>query len=92
MGFTHKRLRQGKLSNLKSGTYSVKEITAPAGYLLNDTVQTVKLEAGKTASVTLKNQAKPGILIKKYDEDTGMPLPDAEFSVAKKAAVSYMKA
>lgn len=75
---------KASLSNLKSGTYSIKEISAPAGYLLNDTVQTVKLEAGKTASVTLKNKAKPGILIKKYDEDTGMPLPDAEFSVAKK--------
>lgn len=75
---------KASLSNLKSGTYSVKEISAPAGYLLNDMVQTVKLEAGKTASVTLKNKAKPGILIKKYDEDTGMPLPDAEFSVAKK--------
>ena len=75
---------KASLSNLKSGIYSVKEISAPAGYLLNDTVQTVKLEAGKTATVTLKNKAKPGILIKKYDEDTGMPLPDAEFSVAKK--------
>lgn len=75
---------KASLSNMKSGTYSVKEISAPAGYLLNDTVQTVKLEAGKTASVTLKNKATPGILIKKYDEDTGMPLPDAEFSVAKK--------
>lgn len=75
---------KASLSNLKSGTYSVKEISAPAGYLLNDTVQTVKLEAGKTASVTLKNKATPGILIKKYDEDTGMPLPDAEFSVVKK--------
>ena len=75
---------KASLSNLKSGTYSVKEISAPAGYLLNDTVQTVKLEASKTASVTLKNKAKPGILIKKYDEDTGMPLPDAEFSVVKK--------
>lgn len=75
---------KASLSNLKSGTYSVKEISAPAGYLLNDTVQTVKLEAGKTATVILKNKAKPGILIKKYDEDTGMPLPDAEFSVAKK--------
>lgn len=75
---------KASLSNLKSGTYSVKEISAPAGYLLNDMVQTVKLEAGKTATVILKNKAKPGILIKKYDEDTGMPLPDAEFSVAKK--------
>lgn len=75
---------KASLSNLKSGTYSIKEISAPRGYILNDTVQTVKIEAGKTASITLKNKAKPGILIKKYDEDTGMPLSKAEFSVAKK--------
>lgn len=43
-------------------------------------------------SITLKNKAKPGIVIKKYDEDTGMPLPNAEFSVAKKVEASFMKA
>ena len=34
------------------------------------------MQSGKMA--LFKNE------IKKYDEDTGMPLPDAEFSVAKK--------
>ena len=72
------------LTNLKSGTYTVTEIAAPDGYILNNTPQTIKLEPGKTATITLTNEAKPGIVIKKYDEDTGMPLENAEFSVAKK--------
>lgn len=72
------------LSNLKSGTYTVTEITAPEGYLLDSTSQSIKLEAGKKATITVKNKAKPGLLIKKYDEDTGMPLEKAEFSVKKK--------
>ena len=72
------------LTNLKSGTYTVTEITAPEGYVLNDEPQSIKLEAGKKTTITLKNKAKPGIVIKKYDEDTGIPLPNAEFSVAKK--------
>ncbi len=72
------------LSNLKSGTYTVTEITAPEGYLLDSTSQSIKLEAGKKATITIKNKAKPGLLIKKYDEDTGMPLQNAEFSVKKK--------
>lgn len=72
------------LTNLKSGTYTVTEIVSPEGYILNDTPTSVKLEAGKTASITLENHAKPGLVIKKYDEDTGYPLPDAEFSISKK--------
>lgn len=83
---------KASLSNLKSGTYSVKEITAPAGYLLNDTVQTVKLEAGKTATVTLKNKAKPGILIKKMMKIRVCHCPMQSFPLRKKAAVSFMKA
>ena len=72
------------LTNMKSGTYTVTEIVAPEGYLLNEEPVLIKLEPGKTATVTLKDKAKPGIVIKKYDEDTGFPLENAEFSVAKK--------
>ena len=72
------------LTNMKSGTYTVTEIVAPEGYLLNEEPVLIKLEPGKTAEVTLKDKAKPGIVIKKYDEDTGFPLENAEFSVAKK--------
>ena len=72
------------LTNMKSGTYTVTEIVAPEGYLLNEEPVLIKMEPSKTATVTLKDKAKPGIVIKKYDEDTGFPLENAEFSVAKK--------
>ena len=72
------------LTNMKSGTYTITEIVAPEGYLLNEEPVLIKLEPGKIATVTIKDKAKPGIVIKKYDEDTGFPLENAEFSVTKK--------
>ncbi len=72
------------LTGLKSGTYTVTEITAPDGYILDKTPHSIKLEPGKKATISIPNRAKPGLLIKKYDEDTGLPLENAEFSVAKK--------
>ena len=72
------------LTNLKSGTVEIFELSSPEGYVLDESRQSIKLEAGKKASVTLKNKSKPGLVIKKYDEDTGLPLANAEFSVAVK--------
>ena len=72
------------LTNLKSGTVEIFELVSPDGYVLDENHQSIKLEAGKKASVTLKNKSKPGLVIKKYDEDTGLPLANAEFSVAVK--------
>ncbi len=72
------------LSGLKSGTYTVTEIASPDGYILDKTPHPIKLEPGKKATISIPNRAKPGLVIKKYDEDTGLPLENAEFSVAKK--------
>ena len=72
------------LTGLKSGTYTVTEIAAPDGYILDKTPHSIKLEPGKKAAISIPNRAKPGLVIKKYDEDTVLPLGDAEFSVAKK--------
>ncbi|MDR2088522.1 MAG: Cys-Gln thioester bond-forming surface protein [Clostridiales Family XIII bacterium] len=72
------------LTDIAPGPYSVVEITAPEGYIPNSTPQTVILEAGKTATVTVVNSQKPGLIIRKFDEDTGLPLAGAEFSVAHK--------
>ncbi len=72
------------LTGLKSGTYTVTEITAPDGYILDRTPHSIKLEPGKKATISIPNRAEPGLVIKKYDEDTGLPLEKAEFSVAKK--------
>ena len=72
------------LTNLKSGTVEVFEISAPEEYVLDETHYSVKLEAGEKSTVTLTNKSKPSLVIKKYDEDTGIPLANAEFSVAVK--------
>ncbi len=72
------------LTGLKSGTYTITEIASPDGYILDKTPHPIKLEPGKKATISIPNCAKPGLVIKKYDEDTGLPLENAEFSVAKK--------
>ena len=72
------------LSNLKSGTYTITVVAAPNGYILDKTPHPIKLEPGKKATISIPNRAKPGLLIKKYDEDSGLPLENAEFSIAKK--------
>jgi TQXA domain-containing protein len=70
--------------SLPPGVYTATEISVPEPYVLDSTPQTIILEAGKSASIVLKNSKKPGLIIWKYDEDTGLPLAGAEFSVAKK--------
>lgn len=69
--------------NIEAGTYTVKEIIAPAGYILDSTPHIIVLEAGRTSTITLKNKSKPGLIIRKYDENTGLLLGGAEFSVSK---------
>ena len=71
------------VSNLPDGTYTVTEIAAPNGYLLDNTPHTIRLESGIESAITLTNQRKPGLLIKKFDEGTAFPLEGAEFSVAR---------
>ena len=72
------------LTGLKSGTYTITEIAAPDGYILDKIPHSIKLEPGKKAAISIPNRSKPGLLIKKYDEDTGLSLENAEFSIAKK--------
>ena len=45
---------------LDAGTYYVKEITAPKGYMLDTTTHTVTIEAGQTATV---NSSEPPISV-----------------------------
>ena len=52
-------------------TVYVKEITAPENYVLNETVYTVKVEAGKTISVEVTNSPVKGeVYIHKIDAET----------------------
>ena len=57
---------------LSAGTYYVKEITAPKNFKKDETVHTVKVESGKTATVTVTDTPeKTPFHILKVSEDGG---------------------
>lgn len=68
--------------NLPYGTYYVKEITAPQGYILDsnpsDGITIKKTAAHGTITMTNEKYTSGAITIKKVDED-GKPLAGAEF-------------
>jgi RNase P/RNase MRP subunit p29 len=72
------------ISNLDEAIYSIEEIAAPDGYLLDPQHKDILLEWGKVQQLVFQNVRKPGLTITKYDEATGEPLANAEFSVAVK--------
>jgi uncharacterized surface anchored protein len=73
-----------KIDDLEPGVYSVQEIAAPSGYVLNTTEFHVELFPGKTSTLVVENLKKPSLIVWKYDMQTAKVLPDAEFSIAKK--------
>lgn len=72
------------IDNLLYGTYYVKEITAPQGYILNsnpsDGITIKKTAAHGTITMTNEKYTAGAITIKKVDED-GNPLAGAEFTL-----------
>ena len=56
------------ITGLKAGTYSVQETAAPDGYLVDPTISTVKLEAGKSVSVSRQDKQNH-VTLKKVDEN-----------------------
>ncbi len=71
------------VEGLEAGDYIVTEITAPGGYLIDNTPHPVSLEEGKTYTLTLENTKKPGLLIKKVDSQTKKPLQGAVFKITR---------
>lgn len=69
------------LDGMAEGIYTVQEISAPEGYLLNSELCHVTLEAGGENELVIQNTRKPGLTIKKYDSLTGKPMPDTTFEV-----------
>ena len=63
----------------------ITETKAPAGFLIDTQSQTVMIQAGKTVSVTMKNQPKGQLIVQKRDSDTGDPLPGAQFRITTAA-------
>lgn len=71
------------VEDLDAADYIVTEITAPGGYIIDKTPHPVSLEEGKTYTLTLENEKKPGLLIKKVDAQTHKALPGATFKITR---------
>ncbi len=72
-----------EIDNLEPGVYSVKEIEAPSGYVLNDEEYHVELFAGKESQLVVVNEAKPSIKIVKTDAITDKPIEGVGFLVKR---------
>ena len=69
------------ISDLEPGVYSVKEIAAPSGYVLNGTEYHVELFPGKDSTLVVNNEKKPNLKIVKTDAVTGAPLSGVTWTV-----------
>ena len=82
-----------RISGLKPDkTVIVTEVTAPPGFIKDTQAQTIQIKAGKTVTVTMKNQPKGKLIIQKRDSATGKPLSGAEFRVTTAAGCEIGRA
>ena len=72
-----------RIDDLEPGVYSVQEMSAPSGYILNDTEYHVELFPGRTSELIVNNEKKPDLKIIKTDTITGRPIAGATFTVRK---------
>ena len=62
-------------------TLVIKEIRAKAGYILDDTPQTVKVKSNEVVTVEFRNAPKGNLIIVKQDSVTKEPLEGVEFKI-----------
>ena len=79
------------IENLPEGTYITEEIQPPEGYLLDgeNSKKTVNLSFENSQEVVFRDFAKPKLLIRKIDVDTGEPLEGAVIRVARRGSSEY---
>jgi uncharacterized surface anchored protein len=70
--------------NLDEAIYTVEEISAPKGYILDEQHKDIELEWGKVKELVFTNKEKSALVILKIDTVTTKPLPGAEFFVKHK--------
>ena len=59
----------------------VTETRAPDGYEIDTQSQTIQIQAGRTVSLTFKNEPRGALIIQKQNSVTGQPLAGAQFRV-----------
>ena len=74
--------------SLDTGTYTVREVSAPEGYQPSDTQKQVTVRPGQTENLTFTNALiRFRIEIIKTDSLTHQPLPGAVFTVVRKSGL-----
>ncbi|WP_144573075.1 SpaA isopeptide-forming pilin-related protein [Bacillus cereus] len=69
------------LSSLEIGTYTLKEVKSPTGYVMNEQLQQIKVKTGEIARVTVQNNKVIGNIEIKKLSDSGKTLSKVEFTV-----------
>ena len=69
------------LDGLTPGAYTVQEVKPKDGWVADNTVHTVYLEANKTTTLELGNLRKPNLFVKKVDSVTGEPIEGVKFQI-----------
>lgn len=69
------------LSGLEIGNYTLKEVKAPTGYVLNDQPQKIEVKTGEVATITVANKKVKGNIEIEKLSDSGKVLPKVEFTV-----------
>ena len=69
------------LKNLEPGAYEVKEISAPSGYLIDESTRIIQINANENVQFVFTNTAKPTLKVKKVDAITGDMLKNTEFRI-----------
>ena len=62
-------------------TVIAREVRAKDGYILDDTLQSIKIKRNSVMTLEFRNQPKGGVLVKKVDSVTNAPISDVEFLV-----------
>ncbi|PEA83838.1 thioester domain-containing protein [Bacillus pseudomycoides] len=71
-----------ELGNLELGIYSIKEIKAPVGYVLDPNPKTFEVKTGEVAVVEMKNvQIKGNVQLLKVDQEGKKKLEGAVFTL-----------
>ena len=69
------------LNGLSPDTYIVTETATISGYVLDARPHSIVVNAGDAQTLTLTNQPKGALLVKKVDSVTKLPLAGAEFRI-----------
>lgn len=71
------------LTALEPGAYTVTELEAPDGYLIDGAVRTIQINGNENAQFVFTNTRKPSLRVVKLDSATSEALPGATFRIAK---------